>query len=131
MTRLLHVYTDLMRASRLENTLYERYISEAFYDSIMGNCRLSDPRFRRENLHAEPILRVAGDVALYRSLLFREVSPHQCGVTAVGSLIKKLESELRLGIRRLSNEEQATRVLVDAMHQSYLRIVCIERRQVL
>ena len=80
---VLHVSTYLMCASRLKYTLHKGGIAEALQYSVMSDGRLANARFRIEDLHAQPVFRIASDVALYAPLVFDEVSPNECVVGAV------------------------------------------------
>lgn len=92
----------------------------------MSNGRLANARFRVEDLHAQSVFRVASDVAFYASLVFHDVSPDKCIIGAVSRLMEELFAQNRFGFRRLRHDEQAACVLVDAVHQSYFRVIGIE-----
>ena len=127
---MLHVGPDLVGSSRLQLTFHERGVAESLEHSPVGDGRFSDARFGIEHLHAQAVFGVASNVALDAPLVLDEVAPHQCVIAAVCGLVEKLLSQRRLRLGCLGHHDEAAGVLVDAVNQSHLGIVGVERGHV-
>ena len=96
----------------------------------MCDGRLARIRAWGEDCHAQPVLWVTPNVALYASLVLHEVAPHQGIVTAMRIVAEELLAQIRLGLWCLCDDQQSCCVFVNAVHQSHLRVVGVVGRQV-
>ena len=126
MADVAHVGADLMGAPCLQDTFHQGDVAEALEHLVVGDGGLAQLGAWRQHRHAQPVLRVAADVALYASLVLGDVAPYQCYVAAVGGLVEELQSEACLCVCCLCHDEQSAGVLVNAVYQSHLRVVGVE-----
>ena len=75
MSDVLHVGAYLVGAPCFQPALYQCRIAETLDDPPMGDGRFPDFRVGRKDGHALTVAWVTPDVALYASLVFREM-PH-------------------------------------------------------
>ena len=94
MTYMLHVGTYLMRATRLQDALYERHEAETLHHFPVGHGGFAYSRVGGSDRHAKPVLRITGDIALYPALILREMSPDERLIRAVRGLVEELLAEL-------------------------------------
>ena len=78
------------------------------------------------NFHTKSVCWVASYVSLNSSIVFCEISPHECLILATGSFIEKLLTQRSFGVGRFGYNEQSSCILVDAVHQSYIRVVGVK-----
>ena len=116
MTNMLHVGTNLMSATCFENTLYERYIAKTFEHPIMSYGIFAYTRVGIKHSHTQAVFRVATDVALYSSLIFDEVSPHQSIIATMCGFIEELLTKARLSIRSFGNNEETAGIFINTMY---------------
>ena len=127
---MLHVDTNLMGTSCFKYTFHKGYVSQSFQYTVVRNgmfahCRVGHHR------HLHPVFRIAGDITDNRSFILFHNAPHQSTISAFGSLIKKLESQICFGIRCLGNHQQARSIFIDAMNKSHVRVIGIVIRYIL
>ncbi len=130
MADVLHVGTNLMRASRFQATLDERGIAIALQHAVVGDGALAHVASGREDGHTLTVTRVTADVAFNKPRVFREVAPDQCLIAAVGVVVEELGTQLRLGIGCLGHHEQTAGIFVDTVYQSDARVVGVVAWQV-
>ena len=105
MTNVLHVGTNLMRPSCLEDTFHEGDISETLKHPIMGDGTLAYVAAHREYCHAKPVLWVATNITFNGAVVLYEVTPHKSIILAVGSLVEELCTKGRLCIGSLRHDK--------------------------
>jgi len=127
---MLHVDTDLMGTSCFKYTFHKGYVSQSFQYTVVRNGMLAHRRVGHHR-HLHPVFRIAGDITDNRSFILFHNAPHQSTISAFGSLIKKLESQICFGIRCLGNHQQARSIFVDAMNKSHVRVIGIVIRYIL
>ena len=121
-SQVLHVHTDLVRTSRLENTLHESHIADAVQHLVVCHRMLAYGGVGKHS-HLQAVVRVARYLAAHGTRLLLERAPYERVVVALGRLVEELYAQRRLGIGSLRHHEQSRRILVDAVHQSHPRIV--------
>ena len=75
--------------------------------------------------HQHAVPRVAADVGGDGALVLLHDAPHQGTVAATGGLQQELVAQGGLGIGRFGHDQQAGRVLVDAVDEAHVRVVGI------
>ena len=123
MPDVLHVHTDLVGTARFENTFHKRHITQTFQYPIMSNGILALVIGKNGHLHT--VFRITAHVTDNCTFVLFYISPDEGAVTAFGSLIEKLKTEIGLGVRRLGNHQQAGCIFVDTMHKPHMRVVGI------
>lgn len=78
-----------------------------------------------EDGHLHAVSGITTDIADNGPFILLYISPDQRPVTAFCRLVEELVAEIRLGIRSLGYHQQAGGVLVDAVHQSHMRVIGI------
>ena len=107
MPDVFHVGTDLVGATRFENTFHECDVGEAFQHIIMGHSVLANFRIRGKHSHLHTVFWIAGDIAFDAPFVFCEVAPHDGIVFTLRRLVEELQTEFRFGISGLGDDEQA------------------------
>ena len=125
-TDVPHVDAYLMGAPRLEAAFHQGDVSETFQYPIVRDGWLAHLALRREAGHPQAILWVASDVALDATFVLRETSPHERIILSSGSLDEELVAQVSLGLGRLGDDEQAARILVDAVDESHVGIIGVK-----
>ena len=113
---MLHVGADLMGATRLEHTLYQRGIAETLNDTPVGDSVFAHFGVIIYGHDAAVFLR-ACDVALHGARVLIEVAPDKGGVFALGGVVEELLGEHHLRGLVLGDEQQSGGVLFDAVDE--------------
>ena len=131
MTDVFHVGTDLVSPSRFQHTFHPRRITKFLQYLIMCHSTFPNLRIRRKHRHAHPVFRVSPYITFNSAFILREVTPHQCIVLTFCGLVEKLQAQTRLRRCRLRHHQKSAGILIDAVHQSYLRIIDVILRHIL
>ena len=96
MPYMLHVYTNLVRASRFKNAFHHRDISQFFYYAVIGSRMLS---FRAvgKHCHLQPVLRIPADVPFDSAAFGRRYPPDHGYIFPSGGFLEELFAEKCLG----------------------------------
>ena len=113
-----HVGTDLVRASRLESAFDPADVGQLFEERVVGDGVLTLGRALGIDCHLQAVTLVTADVADDRAFGFLQSSPDEGAVGAAGRLVEELTSQMHLRFGTLGDDEQAARVLVDAMDET-------------
>ena len=123
MPDVLHVGTYLMRAPCLQHTLHQRHVSEPL-QHLPVRHRMLPPLFLlghtllvRIDTHHPPVLRRTAQVAHNGAAVFVKIAPHKGVVFSLDCMFKELLGQKRLCLLVLGHQQQARRILVDAVHQ--------------
>ena len=68
MTDIFHMYTDLVRAPRLQTALHQAHVAQAFQYGVMGDGSLALIAFREDG-HLHTVTRVTADISSVRLIL--------------------------------------------------------------
>nr|GFD11339.1 hypothetical protein [Tanacetum cinerariifolium] len=112
----LHVRPNLMGAAGFEAALQQRHGAVALEHAVMRDGVLALVALGVHGLHLA-VAQAAADVAAHGAYVV-ELAPGQGQVAALDGVVKKLLREVRHGRLGLADNEQARRVLVDAVHQA-------------
>lgn len=90
---VLHVGSYLMCAACLEHAFHEGGVAVFLHHLPVCDGGFAYVRAGRRHGHAQAVLGVAGDVALYASAVFGKVSPDEAVVGAVCVVVEELFAE--------------------------------------
>ena len=77
MTEGFHMYTDLVRAPRLQTTLHQAHVAQAFQHGVMGDGSLA---------------LITTDISLDTPLILLNDAPYQGTVFTFGCLVEELQA---------------------------------------
>ena len=130
MADVLHVDADLVGASRFQTTFDEVDIAQPFEHPVMRHGVFAVLPVGEDG-HFEPVAQAASDVSFDRSLFLFHVAPHQRVIDPVDRVVEKLSGQPGVGALVFGHDQNAGRVLVDAVDQSGSHVAALEKRQVL
>ena len=125
MSDALHVGADLVCAPRLQYTFHPCDRPEGLQHAPVCHGGLTHLALGRQHRHALTVTRVAGDIALYPTLLRLEAAPHEGIILTFRAFNEELMAEVCLRLGRLRHNEQPAGVLVNAMHKTHTWVVGI------
>ena len=129
MADVFHVGTYLVSTASLQAALDERGIAEALQYAPMGDSGFACVTIGWEDGHALAVAGVTADVALNTTFVLREMSPNQRIVASMGIMVKKLLTQMGLGIGCLCHDKQSAGILIDAVDKSDAGVVGVVSRQ--
>ena len=91
MTDIFHMYTDLVRAPRLQTALHQAHVAQAFQHGVMGDGGLALIAFREDG-HLHTVTRVTTDISLDTPLILLNDAPYQGTVFTFGCLVEELQA---------------------------------------
>ena len=127
---ILHVNTNLVRSTRFEAALHQRYIAVATQHFVVGNSVFA-LRAIGKDIHLMTIFRIATNVSRNCSLVIGQVAPHERNITTLRGVKEELVREVLAGLLVLADNENARSVLVNSMHQAGTLVALLEHRVIL
>ena len=103
MSNPVEMDSDLVGTTGLKATFHDRYISETFKHTIMSHRMLAMVSFRK-HLETHTVIGIPADGVCDGSLVFLEVSPHDCHITAFYGMHEKLLCKIQLSFLILCHD---------------------------
>ena len=119
-----------MRASRFEAALDEVHVAEPLEHAIVGDGMLARLAVG-EYGHLHPVAQTAADISGHGALVGIHVAPYQRVVDPVDRMVEKLLGQPGVRPLVLRDDQNARRVLVDAVDEPGSHVPALKQRQIL